>query len=92
MSLNNERTEEEGCGSKNEEEWRELFHSYSEENYWSLDEGEDFNNKEYEKEGSDEAEAAEVEDEEHSDDWTRHEGNPTMLRALSLLRRHNGTQ
>ncbi len=85
MSLNNERTEEEGCGSKNKEEWRKLLHSYSEENYWSLDEGdEDCNNNQYEKEGSDQAEAAEVEGEEH-------ESNPTMLRALSLLRRYNGT-
>ena len=59
-----EPTEEKDCGSKNEEEWNELLHSYYDR---CMDEENDgYNSKEYEIVKSDEAEAAEMNGEEES--------------------------
>ncbi len=87
--------EEEDCGSRNEEEWRELLGDYSaeEKSYedcFTLDEGhEHWNIEDCKEEGSDGEKEAEAESDEHIQEWKRHESNPSMHRALSLLRRHN---
>ncbi|XP_063848824.1 uncharacterized protein LOC135093268 [Scylla paramamosain] len=91
LSLELGGTEEEGYGSRNEEEWMELLDHYTEEEektceeYLTPDEGDvNWQVKEYEEEGVEEQAA------ENSEEWRRHGANPSMLRALSLL--HNATR